>query len=201
MPALKSSREDRFAHLVALGRKPHEALKQAGLSDRTASTYYRLLNKESVQARIKELLQEFHDKCLVELEELTAHYRHARDLALAKDDVQGIVAANTALAKLHGFLVDKSVSLHGDVNKLAALPRDAVERLHRLLGARQAERLAGANRPVALTDQTLQLSAVSKTEGVSCGGQDTPRDSAYGVESVSGAGDGSENGSRGAPDR
>ena len=191
MPELKDAGYERFAEQVAVGVPPFRATKQSGFKDGRQA--WRLMRRPEIQTRVAELIAEHRAAYDVTIEELTAKYRHAWKVAVEQGDVAGQNAATTGLAKLHGFLVDKSVNLHGDVSKLASLPREDFERLHQLLDARQRDRLVGTGGQAALPDKTLQLQAIPEAEGVPQSGTIAPRNSAHGeqpIREIVGRGDG-----------
>lgn len=83
----------------------------------------RMNRKPVVAARIKELLASLARKTEITLERVSEMLLEDRKLAYDKGQPSAAVAATSALAKLHGLMVDRSVNL----NVYASLTNEQLE--------------------------------------------------------------------------
>ena len=185
MPELEDARHERYAELRAhlnLGKR--EAYLQAGFKGRDPKASRLLEGRPDVAARIEELRVGFREKMGFTLEDASAQLRESWVQALKSGDIANQINAVNSRAKLHGIAIDRSISLTGDIAKLASLPRDDFHKLFELLDARRRSRLVAAGGSHTFPDQALQLQALPQAVGVSQAGGDPQGTPVHGGESV-----------------
>lgn len=133
MPALKNPRWEKFARCRAEGMNAGQAYNAAGFKApaRSAngkdvaywSSSNRMNNRPEVKSRIKELLEGLARKTEITLERASEMLLEDRQLAYDNGHASAAVAATSALAKLHGLMVDRSVNL----NVYASLTNEQLE--------------------------------------------------------------------------
>lgn len=77
---------------------------------------YKLLADSRIQRRVRELHQSSRTAALVDHDRLVLMYLEAYDVAHENGDSAGMSKATTDLAKLTGFMVDKSLNLNANIN-------------------------------------------------------------------------------------
>ena len=92
---------------------------RAGYSKNTAAEQgYQLLQKPSVQAAIQDSQVKIRERLEVSVESISRQLQKAYDQAADKNQASAMVQASLGLAKLHGFLVDRTE----DVTKAQDMP-------------------------------------------------------------------------------
>jgi hypothetical protein len=106
-----TAKQERFVLLVVKGETNSTAYERAGYKCRTKEiasvNASKLLRTASVAGRIAELREAASVRTVVSLESLTADLLDIKAKAIANGSYGPAVAAVVAVAKLHGFMVDK----------------------------------------------------------------------------------------------
>ncbi len=117
MPILSNNRRERFCQGIAKGLSATEAYREAGYRGRgniaevSASQIFRNLQ---VEGRIAELQQKAVQKHQISVEGLTRDLMEVHAEARKDGQYAAAVAAHALVAKMHGFIVDRT-ELHGEV--------------------------------------------------------------------------------------
>jgi hypothetical protein len=106
-----TAKQERFVLLIVKGETQSTAYEQAGYSAKTREIASvcasQLLKKPNVAGRIAELQQALSVRTVVSLESLTNDLLDIKAKALANGSYGPAVAAVVAVARLHGFMVEK----------------------------------------------------------------------------------------------
>jgi phage terminase small subunit len=113
MSAFKlTAKQERFVLLIVKGETQSTAYEKAGYGVKStkvaATNACNLLKKPNIQGRIAELQASLAQKTVITLESLTEELRDIKAKALAAGSFGPAVAAVVAVAKLNGFMVDKT---------------------------------------------------------------------------------------------
>lgn len=104
-------RQERFVLLIIKGETQSTAYEQAGYSAKTkeigSTAASKLIRNPNIQGRMLELQQALAVRTVVSLESLTAQLDEIRVAAKAAGSYGPAVAAVVAVARLHGFMVDR----------------------------------------------------------------------------------------------
>jgi len=124
-----TARQERFCLLIVKCEAKATAYEQAGYSVKSAKVASvnagKLLKNPAIQARIQELHQHVANRTVISLDSLTQDLLSLRDKAVAAGSFGPAVQAVGMVAKLHGFMVDKSeVLVH---HRPAPLPTNVLE--------------------------------------------------------------------------
>lgn len=105
-------RQERFVLLIVKGVPNGHAYEQAGYSATTREiatvAASKLLRNVNVMGRINELQEALRVRTVVTLDGLTNDLLDIKDKALVAGSFQAAVAATIAVARLHGFMVEKA---------------------------------------------------------------------------------------------
>ena len=114
-------KQERFVQEYLIDSNATAAAKRAGYSPKTAMEQgYQLLQKTSVKMAIQGMQAEHRERAKVTVENLTEKLRTAYDMAEKNGQSASMVQASMGLAKLHGYLVDRTE----DVTKAADMTPD-----------------------------------------------------------------------------
>jgi hypothetical protein len=106
MSALKNPRHEKLARELAKGEKTKaEAMISAGY--KSANQASRMLSNVDIQNRLKELQDQYAEKCAVTKESMTAMLRLAYDRGLELNQVPAAVAAAREISIMHGLRVER----------------------------------------------------------------------------------------------
>lgn len=124
-----TAKQERFCLLIVKGETQTRAYELAGYSVRSkqvaATNASNLMKNPNVQGRIQEVQTALTAKTIITLESLTDDLMDTRRKALAAGSFGPAVAASVAVARLHGFMVERSeVTV---MNKPAPLPTKILE--------------------------------------------------------------------------
>lgn len=138
MAVLNNPKRERFAQELAKGERAVNAYVVAGYTrDRGHAT--RLAANGSIQARVSELLSKAAETTLITIERLTREYKLTLADARAAGQHGVAVRALDSIAKLHGLMAERNVSL----NVYANLSDGQLEAELRRLERRAAELIGG----------------------------------------------------------
>jgi phage terminase small subunit len=124
-----TAKQERFCLLIVKGEAQSTAYEQAGYKCRTkqiaATSASTLMKNPNIIGRIQEVQAALTAKTIITLESLTEDLMDTRQKALAAGSFGPAVAASVAVARLHGFMVERSeVTV---MNKPAPLPTKILE--------------------------------------------------------------------------
>lgn len=130
MSAFKlTAKQERFVLLIVKGETQSTAYEKAGYGVKStkvaATNASNLMKKPNIQGRIAELQANLAKKTVITLESLTQELLDIKAKAVAAGSFGPAVAAVVAVAKLHGFMVDKSEVLVN--HRPAPLPTKILE--------------------------------------------------------------------------
>lgn len=107
-----TAKQERFVLLIVKGESQSTAYEQAGYSARTkeiaATAASNLMKNMNVRGRLLELQERLAEKTVISLEGLTADLLDIKTKALAAGSFGPAAACVVAVARLHGFMVDKA---------------------------------------------------------------------------------------------
>jgi hypothetical protein len=107
-----SPKQERFCLLIVQGEIQSKAYELAGYRTGTPNTVNanasRLANKDNIKARLAELRNKAALRSEITLDSLTHDLLEIRDKALSAGSFGPAVAAVTIVAKLHGFMIERS---------------------------------------------------------------------------------------------
>jgi hypothetical protein len=107
-----TARQERFVLLIVKGEAQTTAYEQAGYSVKSkavaATNASNLMKSPNVQGRLAELRNALAVRTVVSLDSLTRDLDDIRSKAMANLSFGPAVAAVVAMAKLHGFMVDRA---------------------------------------------------------------------------------------------
>lgn len=115
MPVLKNPRHEAFAQALAEQKTADEAFVIAGFKPSRGNAS-RLKAKDSVRARVAELLEKRSRKSDVTVESLARELDEAREIAIKEGQSAAAVSATMSKAKLFGLDVNKSVNVNLNSN-------------------------------------------------------------------------------------
>jgi len=116
-------KQERFVQEYLVDQNATAAAKRAGYSERTAySQGQRLLKNVEARQAIQAAQAEHRERTAVTVESITEKLRAAYDLAKTNGQSASMVQASMGLAKLHGYLVDRTE----DVTKAQDMTPDEV---------------------------------------------------------------------------
>ena len=119
MPVLTNPKHERFAQELAKGKTADEAYVIAGYSENRGNCI-RLKAKESILARVDELLGRCAEKAEVTIDWLRRLLIEDRDLARELGQASAAVSAVNSIGKLYGLMIDrKDVTIRKDVKELS----------------------------------------------------------------------------------
>ncbi len=102
-------KQERFVQEYMIDSNATQAAIRAGYSEQTAAEQgYQLLQKTSVKAAIQDMQAEHRERTAVTVEGLTEKLCAAYDVAEKNGQPASMVQASMGLAKLHGYLVDRT---------------------------------------------------------------------------------------------
>ena len=134
-----NNRKRSFAFGYLSDENGTKAAIRAGYSEKSARQQaFRLLRDVAIKAEIERLRALHRDRLNVTVERLTAQFHEDRDLAIKNKQPSAAVQADTALAKLHGLMVDKTEITKAVNDMTDEEIRDERARLQRLID--EAER-------------------------------------------------------------
>lgn len=106
-----TAKQARFCLLIVKGESNTTAYEQAGYSakrrETAAVSASKLLKNDNIQGYIAELQAQLASRTIITLEGLTDELLDIKTKAIAAGSFGPAVAAVVAVAKLHGFMVDK----------------------------------------------------------------------------------------------
>jgi hypothetical protein len=106
LPPLRNARHEKLARELAKGKKNiAAAMRSAGYMHPTNST--RLMNNNEVQARLKELQEQYATRCALTKEALTQKFQLAFERAMETNQVSAAVQAVREIAVMHGLRVER----------------------------------------------------------------------------------------------
>ena len=148
MPALRNSRQERFARELVKGATQRKAYRAAGYRASTLATLdanaSHLTSNNRVQARYQELAAMAAAKTVVTAETIAEQLDEDRRLAFSEGQAGAAVAASMAKAKLFGLVVNKSESGQPGDFQAMQTPQDVVDKVRNELGEEAADTLAKA---------------------------------------------------------
>jgi len=107
-----TAKQERFVLLILKGEVQSTAYEKAGYGVKStkvaATNASNLMKKPNIQGRIAELQAALAKKTVISLESITDDLLEIRLKAIAAGSYGPAVAATVAVAKLHGFMVEKS---------------------------------------------------------------------------------------------
>lgn len=107
-----TAKQERFVLLIVKGETQSTAYEQAGYSVRSkaiaASAATNLMKNVNIQGRLAEVRESLQKRTLISLDGLTDDLIDTRRKALAAGSFGPAVAATVAIARLHGFMVERS---------------------------------------------------------------------------------------------
>jgi phage terminase small subunit len=133
MPPLKNARHELAALYRVAGHSQIDAYEKAGYSRKSHHACSKLFARDDVRARLRELQDEMAERVVewrtVTLENLTEDMLANRRLAVELRQLSVAQTASRDLARMHGFMNEKSVHYHKSVDdmteaELAALVGD-----------------------------------------------------------------------------
>lgn len=124
-----TAKQERFVLLIVKGEVQTTAYEQAGYKCKSkgiaATSASTLMKNPNVQGRLAELQHALSVRTLVTLDSLTAALEDIRVKAMGAKSYGPAVAAVVAMAKLHGFMVDRQeLTIH---HRPAPLPTKILE--------------------------------------------------------------------------
>lgn len=124
-----TAKQERFVLLIVKGETQSRAYEQAGYSVKSlkvaATNASNLMKNPNVVGRIAEIQGALAVRTIVTLDGLTMQLDEIRKKAIANDSYGPAVAAVVAIAKLHGFMVERQeVLIH---HRPAPLPTKVLE--------------------------------------------------------------------------
>ena len=112
-------KQQRFAEEYLIDSNATQAAIRAGYSAKTAySQGQRLLSHVEIKAAIQDMQAKHRERTAVTVESITEQLRVAYDLAKSNGQSAPMVQAAMGIAKLHGYLVDRTE----DVTKPSDMP-------------------------------------------------------------------------------
>lgn len=107
MPTIKNPRHERFAQALAKGKTADQAYRLAGYKPNRGNASV-LKSKESISARVAEILAKAAGKAGVTIETITAEFEEDRAFARKMKHSSAALAATAWKAKLHGLMKEKT---------------------------------------------------------------------------------------------
>jgi phage terminase small subunit len=108
MPILDNPKHERFCQALAKGETGDQAYITAGYKENRGNAA-RLKAKESIIARVVEILEKAAVRTEITVQSLTDMYLDDRRLARALGQIGVSKGAADSIAKLHGLMIDRAV--------------------------------------------------------------------------------------------